>query len=340
MIKGLNEIMNTMKYQKNINDKVLMVAPSFYGYELAIVENLTKIGHEVFYISSSIGEINPVSKFIYKYISKFNPYIDCFYYNSKLSKVPDDIDVIFIIYSKYITEPIIKKILRKFPYQRYILYFWDSVYNNLSALEITKYFDKILTFDPVDSKKYGWIYRPLFYIDDYLFQDENKDIDVSLIGSVHSKRIEIANIIRSISQELGLSTYIALYSKKLMFYLKKYITKSKEFTNAPAENFIFRSLSLKETYRIYGKSKIVVDYVYPNQNGLTMRTIESLASGCFLITNNSNIKNEQFYNPDFIFIYEDVNLQIPDSFLNYGETRYRLISNEYSLSNWISEVFS
>lgn len=318
--------------------KILMIAPQFYGYETVIFDNLSKLGYDVYYINPSIDEKNILLKIIYKYIKKFNSSIDKFYYNSRLRQVPNEIDEVFVIYTHYITEPIIAKIKEKYPSCRHILYFWDSICNNPAALQVTKYFDKILTFDPSDSERFGWKYRPLFYIKDYLVNKE-RDVDVTFIGSVHSNRIDIANKLRYFCREKNLSSYIALYSKKIIFYFKKYIKKNTKYKVADAKNFSFRRLSLKETYRIYGKSKIVIDYVYPNQIGLTMRTIEALGSGCLLITNNSNIKKEQVYDPNIIFVYEGEDLEIPQEFLQYKGRRDELISLDYSLDKWIEEVF-
>ena len=44
------------------------------------------------------------------------------------------------------------------------MYQWDSIKNNPNALSISEEFDEVSTFDVEDSKKYGWKYRPLFYI--------------------------------------------------------------------------------------------------------------------------------------------------------------------------------
>lgn len=318
--------------------KILMIAPQFYGYETAIINNLSKLGCDIYYINPSIDEKNILMKIIYKYVKTFNSLIDEFYYNTKLRKVPNDMDDVFVIYTQYITESIIKKIIMKYPSCKHILYFWDSICNNPGALQITKYFDKIFTFDPSDSEEFGWKYRPLFYIEDYLV-NEGRDIDVTFIGSVHSNRIDIANKLRRFSEEKSLSSYIALYSKKIIFYFKKYIKKNIEYNEANAKNFTFRRLSLKETYRIYGKSKIVIDYVYPNQIGLTMRTVEALGSGCLLVTNNVNIKKEKIYDPKIIYVYDGENLEIPQEFLQYKGKRDTLISKYYSLNNWIEEVF-
>ena len=141
---------------------VLMIAPQFYGYETAIINHLEKIGYNVVFVNPNIDEINIPLKIIYKYIKRFNFLIDKLYYALKVKNVRNQVDEVFVIYTHYITESIMEKIKKEYSLCRYILYFWDSVDNNPTSLLLTKYFDKILTFDPRDSKKYGWIYRPYF----------------------------------------------------------------------------------------------------------------------------------------------------------------------------------
>ncbi len=57
----------------------------------------------------------------------------------------------------------------------------------------------------------------------------------------------------------------------------------------------FISVDKKEWQDILSRTKIVIDLSHPLQTGLTMRTFEALASGCHLLTTNTNIRFEDFF---------------------------------------------
>ena len=103
--------------------------------------------------------------------------------------------------------------------------------------------------------------------------------------------------------------------------------------------FLLKSLSLEETYKIYSRSRIIVDYTHPNQTGFTMRTIEALGNRCKLVTNNQLIKSADFYNPHNVYVYEGTNVEIPLKFINSEyEDVNKKIYNYYSLNGWINTL--
>lgn len=73
------------------------------------------------------------------------------------------------------------------------MYQWDGIENNKSVMHIKDYFDKIFTFDINDSKKYGWIYRPLFY-DKEMLVDIQKEIDITFMFITFSTSSSVEEI--------------------------------------------------------------------------------------------------------------------------------------------------
>ena len=101
----------------------------------------------------------------------------------------------------------------------------------------------------------------------------------------------------------------------------------------------FYSLETEKLFDVYARSKIVVDYTNPNQQGLTMRTIECIGNKCKLITNNKNLKTENIYNDSNYYVYNGTNINIPDNFLsqpyqNIDEQQYFY----YSLDGWLTTI--
>ena len=84
---------------------------------------------------------------------------------------------------------------------------------------------------------------------------------------------------------------------------------------------------MKETVAVYDKSKSIMDYKFPKQVGLTMRTIESIGHRCKLITNNQQVKFEDFYTPENVYVYDLDSFDIPVDFLKTDYIQKNYIIN-------------
>ena len=102
----------------------------------------------------------------------------------------------------------------------------------------------------------------------------------------------------------------------------------------------FKPLNQAEVNMIYDRAKIIVDYTNPQQNGLSIRTIESIGHKCKLITNNNNIVNNNILEHENIYIYDENNFEITDDFINskYKEVD-KLVYDFYSVDGWLSSIF-
>ena len=84
------------------------------------------------------------------------------------------------------------------------------------------------------------------------------------------------------------------------------------------------------------QAKYILDIQRSAQNGLTIRTIESMAYGIKLITTNNDVKKYVFYHPQNILIIDRLNVVIPDLFINSDCERIDdKISSKYSLESWV-----
>ena len=87
-------------------------------------------------------------------------------------------------------------------------------------------------------------------------------------------------------------------------------------------------------------SNVVIDINHPSQNGLTNRTLETMASSVKLITTNENVKYYNFYNPNNILIIDRFDINIPDDFF---ESNFIQIDPEtynlYSIEQFILNIF-
>ena len=320
---------------RNLTGKnVALIVPKYFNYEASIQSELEMRGAVVFRIYENVEEVNYLYRIVYRYFpSKRDKLMDK-YYKKYINSLPEKIDLIFVIRGSSVTEETMRLFHKKYPQSHFIMYQWDSVNNNPRAYEIAKYFDHVYTFDNIDATTLGWIYRPLFYTS----EDTNvpKDIDISYVCSIHSERIQILNKLKSLCSNKKFKLYTYVYSNKLIYYKRKYLAKVPEYQMAEDSDIKFKPLRTDDTIRIYQRSNIVVDYTNPNQTGFTMRTIECLGNRCKLVTNNNDVKNADFFNDQNIYVYDGLNLNIPDSFIT---SPYVSLSNElykyYSLSGWL-----
>ncbi|MBP8794066.1 MAG: hypothetical protein KBH29_12885, partial [Lutibacter sp.] len=87
-------------------------------------------------------------------------------------------------------------------------------------------------------------------------------------------------------------------------------------------------------------SNVMLDVCREDQSGLSFRIFESMMYRKKLITNNSDVRNYDFYNPNNILI---VNKDASNIYKDFFETAYQEIEKEiyskYTLESWLKKVF-
>lgn len=313
--------------------KVLLIIPKFFSYENYIKNELEKLGYYVYLIYENPDEFSFKAKFQISLLNNKQKYYDKYFKNKIKNK---RFDIVLAIRAAFLSESIIEYIRSTSPDAKFYMYQWDSIKNNHNALVISTLFDKVMTFDIDDSKKYGWKYRPLFYIKSADRSGKRK-YDISFIATLHSKRVRIYQIIKKSNR----NCFLYLYSRCSHYLKERYINKNSDFLDVSFKEIKRKPLSLEETNTIMANSDIIVDFTHPNQSGFTMRTCEAIGNKCKIVTNNKNIVKADFYNPNNIFIYNEPNYDIPEYFIKRD---YIELSDEiyerYSLTNWVNEIMS
>ena len=117
------------------------------------------------------------------------------------------------------------------------------------------------------------------------------------------------------------------------------------FTNAGYRKLGLNSISYipktsVELMDIVKKTNIILDVNDRKQQGLTIRTLETLLAGKKMITTNKDIVNYDFYNRNNICVIDRKNITIPISFFdNEYENIDKEILYKYSVKGWIDDVF-
>ena len=281
------------------------------------------------------------SKFKYKYTSIFDKISNSFSKtflkkNKKVIALEENIikqvnelgpqDVILFIRPDKISREThlkIKKLTK-----RYITYIYDSCRRFPIDHLLNGIFDKIYSFDLVDTKKYQFT-----FISNYIYLDK-KDIELN-----HSN--ENIFIVISIDERFDFLNKLASYlsAQKIPF---KFIAVGKKMPENINKNIIYSEELIfpEELQDDFENSKIFLDLIRHDHNGLSFRIFEALAMQKKIITTNQSIKEYDFYNPNNILVLdENCEIHIDPNFLT---TPYEPLSNEiyhkYTIKNWVDTV--
>lgn len=329
--------------------KILVIATAFFGYDVAMKEEIEKLGAEVrFYnersVKSSIGraliKISP--SIFYKKTKKHHLNI----INENKQR---EFDIIYIYGGSMLNDKFLKLYKSQFTKAKFVLYLADSVRGIERYEKMFPYFDKVVTFDRMDynfySKNYTNIFfLPLFYSREYENQENKclKDLkyDIAFVGTVHSDRLMLLKQIKKQAEALGLKVYFYCYLQAWFMYFYYFITK-KEFRGTKFKDFRYKKVSARDIQKIMRNSKTIFDVQYPKNTGLTMRTLETLGMRRKLITTNEDIKTYDFYNENNICV---IDRKKPKLDVDFFKTDYKDLPQDvyqsYSITNWILELLA
>lgn len=270
-----------------------------------------------------------------KYINK--------YYEEIIEKTKNiKYDFIFFIKGESISPSIVQKLRSAHSEAKIVMYYWDSIANNLNAKSVIGCFDKVLSFDKNDSETMNLKFLPLFYIPQYAQiakMNVEQKYDMMFAGTTHSERYEfVSGIADQIKKQGGTCFTWFYFPSKINFYKLK--IDNPRFRSARIENFNFKPMSRERLLEYYAESRIQLDMQHPKQTGLTMRTIETMGSKKKLITTNPHVCEYDFYRPENILIVDRFNPIIPKEFIDAPWVDIpEDIYNKYSISSWLNYIF-
>lgn len=329
--------------------KILFIGPKYFGYEDDIRFKIEEYGGRVSYIVENIDYVNVFYSGINKLPSDISEKMFTQYFINKIKSFGNiSFDYVFLIRGNLITKDVIEYIKMNNKHAQFLMYQWDAISTVKNILNLTKYFDKVFTFDKKDFEEYRddkkkWRFRPLFYVDDYksISRNTNKeDIDILFVGTQHSKRNQFINRVKELSKEHKLNFYSYLYIPRLVYYKRRLFDA--EYRGLKASDVRFKSMSRTDLISLISRSKVIIDYQFNQQDGLTIRTIESLGAKKKLITTNKRIEEYDFYLSNNIQIIDKGNIKL-DLDKDFIHSKYKEIDevlyNKYSMEQWIVDIF-
>lgn len=207
-----------------------------------------------------------------------------------------------IIIDVNITVHYLKWIKRQFPNSK-IIFLYDNMVGkarNISPKRVPEGI-RIWTYDDFDSRKYQISLTKNYWIREMLHKKKKKpEFDVFFIG-----------------KDKGRGEWILEFERKLLsmgLKTKFIITKDKKFSRN--KKYYQDPISYEEVLDIDTRSRAILNVTMENQEGISMRDMESIAIGVKLITTNTHIVSKDLYNKHNIFIVGVDDITVLPAFLD------------------------
>ncbi|MGV8135514.1 MAG: hypothetical protein AB2L20_09890 [Mangrovibacterium sp.] len=319
-----------------VNKQVLLIAPVLYNYHLILSDAITKNGGQVTFIPER--RYNTIFVFL-KYLSR---HIQTAYSNDhlrkKIAKAVSEkkFDTVILIRGERITLKILQLVKKANPRARFIYYQWDSFRENPNAANIYRFFDKVFTFDRNDSREKKLNYLPLFYSNENRSGSSPSEpikYDLVFVGGDHTDRYTIVKKLRKNLTAQNKQFHVRLVTTKLSLMKKKLLYR-KKFGRINDNDFVTTPFSPAQIAVLMQQSIAVLDINNPVQSGLTMRTIETLATGKKIVTTNPFIQYEPFYNPGQILVIDRENCAVPGTF--FTDQQFENTVKHLEVNRWVN----
>jgi hypothetical protein len=320
--------------------RILLIAPRFFGYDQDIASELRRRGAEIDLLPDRPFD-TPMMKAVTRFGRRFvMPAADRFYLSELERLSRGNYRAVLVINGQTLSKRVLSEIRASFPGARLILYLWDSYKNRRTVFDTLECFDDRFSFEP-EAKQYGDItVRPMFFAP-ALEQGANTNYEylISFVGTAHTDRY---SVVRALTNNLGTAAkcYWYLYlPAKWVYFAHRLVNPA--FSNAKQGEFRFSPLSRSELERVVLRSRILLEVEHPKQTGLTIRAFDAIGASRKLATTNALVRDYDFYQPENICVIDRKDPRIPSSF---AETPYKspppTIYRKYSLAGWMDDVLA
>lgn len=325
---------------KKITEKVLMFCPTFFGYEKRLKNALEGNGYAV-----DLYDERPSNGFFSKTFIRlgfkiYRPVVKKYVERIIAENKHKDYDYILVVKGEVLWKTELSLLRKAFPNAKFVLYLWDSVVNTRNCEKNMPLYDRILSFDPEDAKKFHLPFLPIPYGDEYSYKNtEDYEYAAAFVGTAHSVRPRVVKAIKQQCEQMGEKCFTYFYSPHIMVYLLNKLTNP-DYKYLSFKEVHFKPISSNEINDIYNKTRCVIDIEHPRQNGATTRPVELLLMNKKIITTNSNVKIFKFYNDNNFLIIDRDNPKINKDFF---KTDYEPVSQEildmYSPETFVKKCF-
>ncbi|MFP8893009.1 hypothetical protein [Chryseobacterium sp. EZn1] len=321
--------------------KFLLVMPDYSDFPKLFLENLEKEGFEPYLITDNVSGFKykgceSIKNFFIKNIlrnKEYKQYLIQKHFldelNKNLSAITEELDYVLVIRPDNFPISFIKNLKSKT--QRLIAYQWDGIEKFPEIRNYFNLFDIFFCFERVESQPN---IQPItnFYFDHLPSSEKKYNAEkpkLYFVGLYWKSREEKIN--RFIDEVSGLSIELSIFIQ----YFQEPETKNDKI------QYIQNRISFRENLDLVKSSDILLDFVDPLHNGLSIRFFEGIYYKKKVITDNVTVKKYDFYHPDNIFVVENNNYKNIKQFL---KKPYFTLSDDivkkYGFSNWIKKIIT
>lgn len=336
--------------------KVLLIIPGFYGYEKLIKDELEKLGAKVTYVENKAFRNDPITsdtRWYLAFLCKKKSYIK----KKLMPESRNTFDVCLFINLFSFDPELIENLKKRNPNIITILYLWDNI-KGFRWQQFFTHFDRIYSFDPVDSRTLRVNYFPNFYPP--ILPTQNKEankFDLSFVGSLQVHRLKILDQLVTKLKRQNKTFFFRLYLhpnyNKLKFnryvhailnilpgQFKGYKLLYTLIARKSGHDLVYyRPLTILESVQSLANSNCVLDLPFPSQTGSTQRVIHALALQKKVITTNSAVTEESFYNPDYIKVVSSEDIVIDWDWVD-RKNQAALDISHLRLDNWLIQLLN
>lgn len=189
---------------------------------------------------------------------------------------------------------------------------------------------RVYTFDISDSKEFDIEYSPEYYTEHQENIKYDLKYDVCYVGA-DKTNVRLKNL-------LDIKEVLQKNKVQNFFHIFRVLKKYNKYELQETTNMF---LKYEDIQRIILESKCILELQMEGQSGCTLRTLESMFLNRKLITNNKDIVNYDFYNPNNIFVIENAD-DFKDRFndiLKFMRSPYQklpdMVKNNYKFCKWL-----
>lgn len=236
---------------------------------------------------------------------------------------------LLIVFDTKVSPNYLLWLCKRYPDKRIVLWYWNPV-SKPNILRLIPRAVEIWSYSRKDCRRYGLLYNTPFYFDSAAKMAEEAYYRESI------------NIKRNTAPQV-------LFAGREKGRIKKILELGRLMEqNGAVCDFHFmqngswgkkRNLEKHVPYRkilsYVQKSDVLLDYYTDESAGLSLRAMESLFWRKKLVTNNSTIKEYDFYNAHNVYLLGNENRTLKEFFEEPLQEIPSTIRDQYLLSNWL-----
>ena len=318
----------------------LLVMPDYSDFSELFLKNLEKCGFQASLITDKLPDFKykaneRLVNFFRKRFLKdrnFKKELITKFKQKEFLKLANDVqqtfDYILVIRPDQFPVPFIEQLKKKT--SKLIAYQWDGIEKFPKVKNYYSLFDSFFCFEEVKSvENVKQITNFYFDFDDFHLSgtiEKNTTPIFYFVGLDWENRRNKINKFVQFAVENNII---------LNFYLQEFDKNENKNRNI---KYIKNRITFAENLELVKKADVLLDFVDPRHDGLSIRFFEGMYYKKKVITDNKTVQNYDFYHPNNIFVldnnYEDIERFVK---LPYCEIPLDIVKS-YSFSNWIKKI--